>query len=173
MIKLNRTTEYSLMALSYIRAKQAGELTSAREIADYFDLPFEILAKTLQKLKEHGIIASSYGTRGGYSLSKDLKSISLAQFLSLVESSSGVVACIGSDPNRTEALNSSEAPHHSCEYSASCSIKGVMSALNRRVYQFLTQISLDELTQEFKPNGSQVASSSQLHNLALMHGEEP
>ena len=151
MVKLNRTTEYGLISLSYIRQKKEGEVTSAREIADKFALPFEILAKTLQRLKELGIISASYGTRGGYVLARDLSRLNLGEFLGLMEGPVSVVAC---------ATHSEE--KHACEYSGHCNIKHMMSGLNTRVYEFLNRISLEELTR------------SQL-NLPepVLYGEEP
>ena len=79
MIRLNRTTEYGLMALRYISRKQG--CTSAREVADTYGLPFEITAKTLLRLKDLGLIQSTQGARGGYTLSRCMKEISLAEFL--------------------------------------------------------------------------------------------
>jgi len=142
MVKLNRTTEYGLLAISYIREKSTGQLASAREISQHFDLPFEILAKTLQKLKEQGIIASTYGTRGGYVLARDLSSLSLAEFLHLMEGPSGVVSCAGHQANSGNSANL-QPP---CEYSQGCSIRPMMSHLNRRVHTFLSSITIDELT---------------------------
>ncbi len=134
MLKLNRTTEYGLIALTYIRGKANGELTSAREIADRFDLPFEILAKTLQRLKEQGVIASTYGTRGGYVLSRDLALLSLGEFLKLMEGPVSVVAC--THPETAQ----------DCGYRGQCNIKGMMSQLNDRFSDFLGRISIEEIT---------------------------
>ena len=61
MIKLNRTTEYGLMALRHMSRKGQAKRASAREIADLFGLPFEITAKTLQRLKDTGLIQSAAG----------------------------------------------------------------------------------------------------------------
>ena len=73
MIKLNRTTEYGLMALRHMSRKQAsGGVTSAREVADSYGLPFEITAKTLQRLRDTGLIQSAQGARGGYTLQRSL-----------------------------------------------------------------------------------------------------
>lgn len=128
------------MALSYIRGKEAGALTSAREIAQYFDLPFEILAKTLQRLKEQGLIASTHGTRGGYVLSKDLKTMNLLEFLMFMEGPVGLVTCMGSDGHKNGAMD------HPCAYKSGCNIRPVLSVLNGKIYDFLSRISLDELT---------------------------
>ena len=56
MLKFNRTTEYGLIALRHLSQRQADDASSAREIADLYGLPFDILAKTLQRLKESGMI---------------------------------------------------------------------------------------------------------------------
>lgn len=137
MLKLNRTTEYGLIALTYIRGKSDGALTSAREVADHFDLPFEILAKTLQRLKDQGVITSTYGTRGGYVLSRNLETISLSEFLKMMEGPVCVVACQNPDTIATE---------HDCGYRGSCNILPMMTALNNRFSEFLNHISLEELT---------------------------
>lgn len=157
MIKLNRTTEYGLLALSYIQQK--GQTASAREIAEHFDLPFEILAKTLQRLKDQGIIGSSFGTRGGYALTRDLKTLNLADFLKMLEGPMGVVNCVHET---------------SCEYSSCCTIKNPMQALNARIADFLSRISVDELTRS-QPTVGRLGSIDQ-STVALarpLYGEEP
>ena len=55
MIRINRATEYGLMALRHMSQKWAKnplEVTSAREVAECYHLPFDVTAKTLQRLKE-------------------------------------------------------------------------------------------------------------------------
>ncbi|MBI3542924.1 MAG: Rrf2 family transcriptional regulator [Deltaproteobacteria bacterium] len=140
MLKLNRTTEYGLIALTYIRSKPNGELTSAREVADHFDLPFEILAKTLQRLKDQGVISSTYGTRGGYVLSRDLATLDLAEFLKMMEGPVSVVAC-----------QTPGAVAEDCGYKGSCNIHKMMGTLNDRFYDFLHRISVEEITRSPLP----------------------
>jgi Rrf2 family protein len=151
MLKLNRITEYGLMALAYIKAKEEGSLSSAREIADNLNLPFEILAKTLQKLKEQEIISASYGTRGGYSLNKDLSSISLYEYLLSMEGNNGVVPCVSlSDNHNSTTTNLKD--NCCCSYEANCSIKPNMSILNEKLTSFLKTIKLSEITSELITN---------------------
>jgi Rrf2 family protein len=134
MIKLNRTTEYGLMALCHMERKRS-EVTSAREIADTYGLPFEITAKTLQRLKDTGLIHSAQGARGGYSLLRSLSDVSLAEFLRLMEGPQSVVAC-------TRGTDSANA---GCEYDGRCEIRHVMAELNSKVFGFLAGIRLSEL----------------------------
>jgi Rrf2 family protein len=138
MIKLNRTTEYGLMALRHMSIKHdtsPHEVTSAREIAESYGLPFEITAKTLQRLKETGIIQSAHGAKGGYTLARSLNGISLAEFLQLMEGPQAVVCCTGSPDH----------PSTQCEYGARCEISHMMGHLNHRIQEFLSKIQLADL----------------------------
>lgn len=138
MIRLNRTTEYGLLALQHMSQKQASDatgVTSAREVADSYGLPFEILAKTLQRLKDTGIILSAQGARGGYTLQRPLADITLAEFLQMMEGPQAVVAC-------ATAPKEGAAP---CEFNPRCGIHGPMQVLNSRVVDFLSSIRLAEI----------------------------
>lgn len=129
MIRLNRTTEYGLIALRHMNGKR--DLTSAREIADQYGLPFEITAKTLQRLKDKGLIGSEQGSRGGYTLQRELSSVTLAEFLEMMEGPQAIVEC-GNE-------------HSSCSLSGRCEIKGMLGGLNRKMAGFLMGIRLNEL----------------------------
>jgi Rrf2 family protein len=153
MIKLNRTTEYGLMALRHMSRKHSvdpKEVTSAREIADFYGLPFEITAKTLQRLKDTGLIQSAHGARGGYTLQRSLNEVSLAEFLELMEGPQSVVACAGSSEHKS----------NECEYGTRCEIKLLMGDLNARVFDFLSGIQLAELAEG--PAQSPVSISSSI-----------
>ncbi|MBL7715081.1 MAG: Rrf2 family transcriptional regulator [Bdellovibrionales bacterium] len=134
MIKLNRTTEYGLVAMKHMAKKPGGSATSAREVSDQFGFPFEITAKTLQRLKDTGLIQSLQGARGGYVLARSLDEITLGEFVEKMEGPVAVVNC---------ASGKTESP--GCEYSGRCEMTSVMTDLNRRVIQFLSGIRLSEL----------------------------
>jgi Rrf2 family protein len=139
MIKLNRTTEYGLVALRHMSRKRlldAKSVTSAREISDCYGLPFEITAKTLQRLKDTGLIVSAQGARGGYTLGKDLNDVSLADFLQQMEGRRSVVDC---------APGHAKSADKQCEYHQKCEIRTLMTRLNSRVASFLSDIRLAEL----------------------------
>ncbi len=125
----------------------ACEVTSAREIADHYGLPFEITAKTLQRLKDTGLIQSAQGARGGYTLQRSLSDVSLAEFLNLMEGPQSVVACAGG-----EAL-ANEVEGQGCAYHGKCEIRHLMSDLNARLFGFLSGIRLAELADgQYEPS---------------------
>lgn len=152
MIKLNRTTEYGLMALRHMSKKQLKDphgVTSAREISDTYGLPFEITAKTLLRLKDTGLIQSAQGAKGGYTLQRALARVSLGEFLEMMEGPQTVVACASMSDHLTESTaketvaggESSE-----CEYGTRCEIKHLMKHVNDKVFSLLAEIPLAELT---------------------------
>jgi Rrf2 family protein len=165
MIKLNRTTEYGLMALRHMSRKREAmqrtgecEFTSAREVSDLFGLPFEITAKTLQRMKETGLIQSAQGARGGYTLERSLQDITLAEFLELMEGPQAVVAC-ASPVGKSASVSTQAAAcgpgselsvlqNRGCEYESKCEVKSLLGDLNARFINFLSGIRLAELTQD-------------------------
>ena len=56
MLKLTRKVEYSLMALRHMQGKSINSISSTREIANQYNIPVEILAKTLQHMAKVNII---------------------------------------------------------------------------------------------------------------------
>lgn len=154
MIKLNRTTEYGLMALRHMSRKKESdpsEVTSAREISDSYGLPFEITAKTLQRLKDTGLIQSAQGARGGYTLQRSLQDVTLAEFLKLMEGPQAVVACLGVGSPATATAANAEKEHGPCEYHSKCEIKHLVGDLNDRVLKFLSGIRLAEIAEGGDP----------------------
>lgn len=140
MVKLNRTTEYGLIALRYMSEKESlGDVsvTSARELADRYGLPFEITAKTLQRMRDTGLIVSAQGARGGYTIGRSPSELNVSDFLELMEGPQSLVSC---------AASSASSPH-SCEYEKKCGVKGVMGDLNERVKDFLSGILLTDLAE--------------------------
>ena len=137
MVKLNRTSEYGLIALRHMFRKLQNldaSVTSAREVADQYGLPFEITAKTLQRLKDTDLIESAQGARGGYTLNDIHSTYSFGQFIASMEGPVAIVGCTGTN-----------APACACEYMQKCGMTDVMNELNERLKTFLDGISLREV----------------------------
>src|SRR5688572_10181590 len=67
MLRLSKKADYALMAMKHLAQYSPGaQSTSAREIAEQYDIPIELLAKVLQRLVRTGLLVSTQGTRGGY-----------------------------------------------------------------------------------------------------------
>ena len=85
MLKLSKKTEYALLAVKYIALKPDNSCVTAKEISTGYNIPYELLAKILQKLTKKNIVISYQGIKGGYSLVKDSRDITLNDVISAVE----------------------------------------------------------------------------------------
>jgi Rrf2 family protein len=68
MLRLSKKADYALMAMRHLAIHSDAGSASAREIAEQYDIPVELLAKVLQRLTRKGLLSSHQGTRGGYVL---------------------------------------------------------------------------------------------------------
>jgi Rrf2 family protein len=141
MLKLNRTTEYGLIALKHMGnlASADGEklVTSAREVSETYGLPFEITAKTLQRLKDNGLIVPVHGAREGYVLSRPLSEITFSEFIQKMEGPQAVVDCCDS----SEQSGRSGA----CSLGGKCGIQPTMSVINQKMHEVLNTVRLSDL----------------------------
>ena len=93
MIKINRKIEYALMVLKLMKDKAPNELTTAREVCDRFESPFDTTAKVMQLMNTAGILHSLKGVKGGYVLSRDLSQVSYMELVELIEGKSFMMDC--------------------------------------------------------------------------------
>ena len=70
MLRLSKKADYGLIAMRHLALLPETLASSAREIAEQYDIPVELLAKVLQRLSRQGLLVSHQGTRGGYHLAR-------------------------------------------------------------------------------------------------------
>jgi Rrf2 family protein len=107
---------------------------SAREIAEQYDIPLELMAKVLQRLARRGLVTSHQGTRGGYRLSRSPAIISVADIIQAIDGPVTVTAC------------SSEAEN--CGQYAKCSVRDPLWRIKDRILAALATCSLQEIASE-------------------------
>jgi Rrf2 family protein len=139
MVKVSRRVEYGLLALKWMLSKPVQELTTAREVCERFDAPFDTLARTLQILHREGVLVAEHGAQGGYRLGVDLSQLSFDKFSRMIIGNVPFVECMGVT---------------GCDMMPKCSIISPMSILNHKVHQFLSTISVLDLIQLGHPSNT-------------------
>ena len=146
MLRLSKKADYALIAMKHLalnatraeaRVREGGAgapSASAREIAEQYDIPIELLAKVLQRLVRTGLLASTQGTRGGYTLSRPPKSISVADVIQAIDGPFTVTAC------STEK--------HDCEQYSKCSVRDPLWQIRERIVAALGTVTLFEMAAE-------------------------
>ncbi len=69
-----------------------GQVFTAKEIASKYAIPYELLAKVLQKLTRAGTIVSTQGVHGGYSLAQKPNEIQVSQIINIIEEEKPTIA---------------------------------------------------------------------------------
>lgn len=132
MIKINKKTEYALMALKYMSTRKQAELTSAREICDKFKTPFDTTAKVLQLMNNQGLLNSTKGIKGGYSLALPLSQVTFSQLSQIIEGKNNLLSFCQSSKGR-------------CDLYDNCNIVTPIDLLSKKVNDFLAELTLEEL----------------------------
>jgi FeS assembly SUF system regulator len=91
MLRLSKKADYALIAITHLTLKSGS--SSAREIAEQFDIPVELMAKVLQRMTRRGLLTSQQGTRGGYQLARAASGISIADVIQAIDGPVAVTAC--------------------------------------------------------------------------------
>ena len=84
-MKINRSTGYALIAVGFIAQNSSDRSVLAAEVSKEYTIPLEYLLKILQQLVRANILRSKRGPRGGFTLARDSKEISLLNIIEAVE----------------------------------------------------------------------------------------
>jgi len=130
MLRLSKKADYALMAMKHLAIKSSS--TSAREIAEQYDIPVELMAKVLQRLARRGLVTSHQGTRGGYRLARGASVISVADIIQAIDGPLTVTACSTEDEQ--------------CEQFTKCNVRDPLWRIKDRILTALSTCSLAEIS---------------------------
>ncbi len=131
MLRLSKKADYALLAIRHLAAHAERGSVSARELAETYDIPPELLAKVLQKLVRGRLLESHQGIRGGYGLARPAGTISVADVIQAIDGPLTVTACSEVD--------------HSCDQYAKCNIRDPLWRIKDRIVSALAATSVSEL----------------------------
>jgi Rrf2 family protein len=93
MLKLTKKADYGLMALKYLAERPETVALSAKDIADAYGIPAQLLAKILQQLTRAGLLRSHAGMNGGYALSREAREISAYEVIHAIDGPFFITSC--------------------------------------------------------------------------------
>jgi Rrf2 family protein len=152
MLRLSKKADYALMAMKHLAQHASSSSTSAREIAEQYDIPIELMAKVLQRLVRIGLLASTQGTRGGYTLGRPPAAISVADVIEAIDGPFSVTAC------STE--------NNDCEQFSKCSIRDPLWRIRERIAEALGTVTIAEIAAEKVSSPVPVSKAAVLHHQA-------
>ncbi|HLG86919.1 MAG TPA: SUF system Fe-S cluster assembly regulator [Alphaproteobacteria bacterium] len=131
MIRLSKLTDYAVVMLSHMAAREKEVYTTCR-LADRTAVPEPTAAKILKSLAKSGILVSLRGSNGGYELARPAAAISVAEIIVALDGPIALAACVdGSDDH--------------CGVESLCSMRGNWNRVNRAIRSALEEITLADM----------------------------
>jgi Rrf2 family transcriptional regulator, cysteine metabolism repressor len=133
MVRLSKRVEYGLIAIRHIAASATGEVVTAKEIAEQYGIPYDLLAKVLQRLTKAGLVASHQGVRGGYTLARRPEEIPVSMIIHAIDGTAPVIAqCLADGPE-------------SCLVFTTCTIKSPLTKVQANIERAFSSMTLSEI----------------------------
>lgn len=135
MIKISKSVEYSLLALNYISENEDSANLSSRKIANELNIPYDLIAKLLQKLVKNNIVKSQQGKNGGYTLLVSPKDLSIYKIIDALGENVQLTNCTFENANI-----------ENCGRINDCCIRSPFWNLQNRINDIFRTTTLHELT---------------------------
>jgi Rrf2 family protein len=133
-MQLTREADYGIRSILYLARQPYKKISFVTEIAEEYKIPRSFLAKILQKLVKAKIVRSYRGVKGGFSLARQAKDISVLDVLEAIEGKLALNICL-SDRKK-------------CEFSRHCPIHHVWAAAQAKVADVLKRSNFDDLARQ-------------------------
>ena len=137
MLRLSKKADYALIAMKHLAVsgdRGSQDSSSAREIAEQYDVPIELMAKVLQRLVRTGLLVSTQGTRGGYALSRPSGDITIADVIQAIDGPFTVTAC--------------STDNNDCDQYSKCSIRDPLWQIKERIVAALDTVTLAQMAND-------------------------
>jgi Rrf2 family protein len=131
MLRLSKKTDYALMAMKHLASDPQRGAASAREIAETYDIPVELMAKVLTRLVRSGLLISHQGVRGGYELAQPPAATSVAAVLEAMDGPLIMTACTHGDEQ--------------CDQFSRCNVRDPLRRIRDRIAAILAELSISEI----------------------------
>jgi FeS assembly SUF system regulator len=134
MIRLGKLTDYGLVLMTYIARNRDRSLHTARDLSVESRLPLPTVSKILKELLEGGLLVSHRGVKGGYSLARSPREISVAEIIAVLEGPIALTEC------STDISGL-------CDLEPCCPIKDNQRIISQAVRGALGKVMLSDLSQ--------------------------
>ncbi len=140
------------MALKYLAEHPEKPALSAKDVADAYGIPAQLLAKILQRLTKTGLLRSHAGMNGGYALAREARQISAFEVILAIDGPFFITSC-------TKGAKS-------CDLTPSCTIKEPLARVNDTIAGVLKSISIQDLA-EHEHQAEQAREAQRLVSLTV------
>ncbi|HPF35976.1 Rrf2 family transcriptional regulator [bacterium] len=94
MLQITRQTEYAIRGLMELATRDNDSPTRLKSLAESCEVSEAFLAKIFQMLSQHDVVKSHRGVKGGFSLGRDPKDITLREVVDICEGGIALNHCL-------------------------------------------------------------------------------
>jgi FeS assembly SUF system regulator len=134
MIRLGKLTDYGLVLMTHMAQNHDRLLHTGRDLAIESRLPLPTVSKLLKLLLQGGLLVSHRGIKGGYSLARKPREISVAEIAAVLEGPIALTEC------STDISGL-------CDLEPCCPIKNNQRIISQAVCGALEKVTLSDLSQ--------------------------
>jgi Rrf2 family protein len=134
MFKLSKKADYGLIAMKHLANHRKQHACSANEISEEYGISATLMAKVLQKLAKHSLVAAKHGSTGGYQLTKDPARVSALEVITAIDGPVLITSCVTS--------------HGTCDATERCSVKEPLRRVNESIMEVLQTVTVAQLSED-------------------------
>ncbi len=134
MFQLSKKVEYGLIAIRHMVLTPSGNIVTTKNISDKYHIPYELLAKVMQKLAKEKFIVSYQGVHGGYMLARNAHELKVADIINVIEGK----------PTVTIIQCEAESPEN-CIIHNTCTIKDPLVKLQGTINKVINELTIMEM----------------------------
>jgi len=131
MLKLTKKADYGLMAMKHLAEQADQGACSAKDVAEAYGIPPEVMAKILQRLVKAGLLHSQHGMNGGYTLARHAGEISAFEVIRAIDGPLFITSCV--------------TVRGECDQTDRCTIREPLRRVNQSIEDVLKRITISEM----------------------------
>ncbi len=129
-MKLTTKGRYAVTAMLDLALHGQSGPVSLAEISTRQEISLSYLEQLFSKLRKQGLVASTRGPGGGYSVARNLSEVAVSQIISAVNESVDATQCAGKE---------------NCHSHGRCLTHDLWEGLSEQIEEFLSSVSLQDM----------------------------
>ncbi len=133
-MQLTREGDYGIRSVLFLARQPYKKISFVTEIAEEYKIPRSFLAKILQKLVKAKLVRSYRGVKGGFSLARPAKEISMLDVMQAIEGKLALNICLND--------------RKKCDFSRHCPVHQVWGKAQAKVVEVLQRSNFEEIARQ-------------------------
>ena len=148
-MRLTTKGRFAVTAMVDLSMRQTRGPVTLAAISERQRISLSYLEQLFGKLRRHGLVESTRGPGGGYTLARPAQGVSVAQIIAAVDEPIDATQCGGKE---------------NCDDDQRCMTHDLWSQLNKRMTEYLDSVSLHDLVENQRQRAARPATISVVHN---------